>query len=84
MVSRINRSTLRLPEVSYIKVGSHVTNIVLYCIFCTSIRTAPVSKSVINFLKLDEISCGNVHITPNFMLQIVICTTVSFIRIVVN
>ena len=42
-----------LTKTSFYKVDNHVTNIVLCCIFCTSVRTEPVSKSAISFLKLN-------------------------------
>ena len=41
-------------------------------LFCTSIRTEPVRKSVTIFLKMNEFSCGfvQIHVPRHFALQI--------------
>ena len=48
-------------------------------LLCTSIRTKPVSKSALVFLKLNEASRGKVHIPRNGTLKTVIIKPSSLI-----
>ena len=59
-----------LPGILKIITGYHTFKVDSNQLLRTSIRTEPVRKSAISFLKLNEISRGKVHISRNNTLAL--------------